>query len=145
MKISGKRDYMINLESVAMTDIVINLFIFFFISFSLLYTFNPWKELDVKLPKAEHASSIKGQQQASITITSEGLVYLDKELVTMEELKERIYSRYKTNSEISMLLRADKYCSFRDVVSVLDVLNGIGIKRLHIAAVEQEQPIPRKE
>ena len=50
MKISGKRDYMISMESVAMTDIVLNMFIFFFISLSLLYTFNPWKKLDVKLP-----------------------------------------------------------------------------------------------
>ncbi|MHB8155517.1 MAG: ExbD/TolR family protein [Candidatus Omnitrophota bacterium] len=117
MKISGKRDYMVSLESVAMTDIVLNLFIFFFISFSLLYTINPWKKLEVKLPKAEHASVIKDQQQINITISSNGPVYLDGKMVTMKELKGQVYSRYKSNPEISVLLCADKRRSFREVVS----------------------------
>ncbi len=138
MKISGKRDYMISMESVAMTDIVLNMFIFFFISFSLLYTFSPWKKLDVKLPRAEHASTVKDKEQINITISADGPVYLDNELVTMQELKGKVYSRYKTNPEISVLLCADKRRSFRDVVSVLDVLSGIGITRLNIAAVEKE-------
>ncbi len=138
MKISGKRDYMISMESVAMTDIVLNMFIFFFISFSLLYTFSPWKKLDVKLPKAEHASTIKDKEQINIIISADGPVYLDKELVTMKELKEKVSLRYKTNPDISVLLCSDKRRSFKDVVSVLDILSGIGITRLNIAAVEQE-------
>ncbi len=138
MKISGKRDYMISMESVAMTDIVLNMFIFFFISFSLLYTFNPLKKLDVKLPKAEHSSSIKDKDQINITITADGPIYLDRELVTTKELKERVYLRYKSNPGVSVILRADKRRYFRDVVSVLDILSGIGITRLNIATVEEE-------
>ena len=138
MKISGKRDYMISMESVAMTDIVLNMFIFFFISFSLLYTFNPWKKLDVKLPKAEHASSIKDTDQINITVTADGPIYLDTELVTTKELKERVYLRYKNNPSVSVILCADKRRPFRDVVSVLDILSGIGITRLNIAAVDRE-------
>lgn len=138
MKISGKRDYTLSLESVVMTDIVLNMFIFFFISFSLLYTFSPWKKLNVKLPKAEHASTVKDKEQINIVISVEGLVYLDKELVTMEELKQKAHLRYETNPDISALLCSDKWCSFKDVVSVLDVLSGIGITRFNIAVVEQE-------
>ena len=41
MRLRQSRDYALNLESVSSTDIVLNMFIFFFISFSLLYTFNP--------------------------------------------------------------------------------------------------------
>ncbi|MDD5108195.1 MAG: biopolymer transporter ExbD [Candidatus Omnitrophica bacterium] len=136
MNISGKRDYTISLESVVMTDIVLNMFIFFFISFSLLYTINPWKKLDMKLPKAEHASTIKDKGQINITISADGPVYLNKELVTMKELKERVLLRYKANLDVSVLLCADKRRSFRDVVRVLDILSGIGITRLDIAAVE---------
>jgi len=138
MKISGKRDYMISMESVAMTDIVLNMFIFFFISFSLLYTFNPWKKLDVKLPKAEHSSSIKDKEQINITVTADGPIYLDRELVTTKELRERVYLRYKSNPGVSVILSADKRRSFRDVVSVLDILSGIGITRLSIAAIEKD-------
>ena len=138
MKISGKRDYMISMESVAMTDIVLNMFIFFFISFSLLYTFSPWKKLDVKLPKAEHATTIKDKDQINIIVSADGPVYLDKELVTMKELKEKVYLRYKTNPDLSVLLCGDKRRSFRDVVGVLDVLSGIGITRLSIASVDED-------
>jgi hypothetical protein len=49
VKIAPTRKYMFNLESVAMTDIVLNMFIFFFISFSLLYTFNPTKAKVIKV------------------------------------------------------------------------------------------------
>jgi biopolymer transport protein ExbD len=138
MNIAGKRDYMISMESVAMTDIVLNMFIFFFISFSLLYTFSPLKKLDVKLAKAEHASTVKEKEQINIIISADGPVYLDKELVTVKELKEKVHLRYKTNPGISVLLYSDKRCSFKDVVSVLDLLGGIGITRLNIAVVEQE-------
>jgi len=60
MKIAGRRSYMTSMESVAMTDIVLNMFIFFFISFSLLYTFNPQRvqKLEVKLPAAQHTTAI---------------------------------------------------------------------------------------
>ncbi len=138
MKISGKRDYMISMESVAMTDIVLNMFIFFFISFSLLYTFNPWKKLDVKLPKAEHSSVSKDTDQINITVTAEGPIYLDNELVTTKELKERVYLRYKNNPGVSVILCADKRRYFKDVVSVLDLLKDIGITRLSIAAVDKD-------
>jgi biopolymer transport protein ExbD len=127
---------MISLESVAMTDIVLNMFIFFFISFSLLYTFSPWKKLDVKLPKAEHGSTFKPQQQINIAISSDGPVYLDGEMLTIKELKKKVYSRYAANPGISVLLCADKRRAFREVVTVLDILSGIGITQLNIATVE---------
>ena len=53
MKIRRSFKPPVSLESVAMTDIIMNLFIFFFITFSLLYTFNPFGESKIKidLPK----------------------------------------------------------------------------------------------
>ena len=92
----------------------------------------------MKLPKAEHASTIKDKEYINITISADGPVYLDKELITMKELKERVLLRYKANHDVSVLLCADKRRSFRDVVRVLDILSGIGITRLDIAAAEQE-------
>ena len=53
MKVRTTNKQFLTLESVAMTDIVMNMFIFFFITFSLLYTFNPQQESKIKvnLPK----------------------------------------------------------------------------------------------
>ncbi|MFA5117237.1 MAG: biopolymer transporter ExbD [Candidatus Omnitrophota bacterium] len=137
MKISGKRDYAVSLESVAMTDIVLNMFIFFFISFSLLYTFSPQrvKKLEVKLPEAASASSmIIDNKQVNITITNEGVMYLDKNVVTKKELKEKVSVLAARNPELAVILNSDKLVRFQDIVIVLDVLNELGVKNLNIAA-----------
>jgi len=140
MKISGQRDYLVSLESVAMTDIVLNMFIFFFISFSLLYTFSPYriKKLDVNLPEASSAKPIKNMSEANITINNEGLVYLDKDLVTKKELKEKINIMYKGNPELEVVLNSDRLVQFRNIVGILDILNELGIKNLNIAATSEE-------
>lgn len=139
MKIASKRDYMLNLESVAMTDIVLNMFIFFFISFSLLYTFNPFRiqKLDVKLPQATNTSAIEGANEINITLTNEGIIYLDKEMVTTKELKAKVLERYRSNPKLSVMLSADKLSRFKEVVKILDMLSGIGVKQLNIAAVSE--------
>lgn len=139
MRISGKRAHFIGLESVAMTDIIMNMFIFFFISFSLLYTFKPLntKRLDVKLPHAQNSSGPEELQQMEITITAEGPVYLNGELVNSSELKQRVSAGRGEDKNLSVILRADKRVPFRGVVSVLDILSGAGITRISIAAADR--------
>jgi len=140
MKISGQRDYLISLESVAMTDIVLNMFIFFFISFSLLYTFSPHrvKNLAVKLPEAASATTPKNTNQVDITITDEGPTYLNKELVTKNELKQKVSLMHKDNPALAVLLSVDKRVQFNNVVGVLDILSELGVHNLNIAAKAAE-------
>jgi biopolymer transport protein ExbD len=139
MKIGGHKTYMTSMESVAMTDIVLNMFIFFFISFSLLYTFNPQRvqKLEVKLPKAANTSSIEKSGQINITLTNEGVLYFEQEVVTMRELKENVRRHHSQNPSVVVVLRADKLVNFKNVVSVLDMLTEVGVNNLNIAAVNE--------
>jgi biopolymer transport protein ExbD len=139
MKISGQKTHLAGLESVVMTDIVLNMFIFFFISFSLLYTFNPDRvqKLDIKLPKASHASTLENSNQVSIALTNEGLIYLADEMVTLKELKERVALKKKSNPNLMVILRADKLVSFKNIVSILDTLTELGVSNLNIATVKE--------
>jgi len=139
MKIAGRKTYMTSLESVAMTDIIMNMFIFFFISFSLLYTFNPQRvqKLEVKLPKAASSTSIDKASQVNITITNEGVVYFEQDVVTMRELKDKIRKQHAGNPTAVVVLRADKLVNFKTVVSVLDMLTELGVSNLNIAAVKE--------
>lgn len=136
MKISGRMNYLAVLESVAMTDIVLNMFIFFFISFSLLYTFNQHKikQIEVKLPKAENAQTIKTENQLNISITAEGAVYLDGEPVTEKELKNKIMIAVKKSPDTGVIVHSDKHARFKEIVGVLDALTEAGAKGLNIAA-----------
>jgi len=139
MKISGKRTYMLSLESVAMTDIVLNMFIFFFVSFSLLYTFEPFRaqKLEIKLPQASNTTPLGEEEQLAITLTNEGALYLGKESVTVKDLKSMISLKHKNNPRLSVVLRADRLVRFKQVVNILDILSGLGITRLNIAAVQE--------
>ena len=138
MKIGGRHSYLTSLESMAMTDIIMNMFIFFFISFSLLYTFNPHRaqKLDIKLPKADNASNIEKQDQLNITLSKEGPVYLGEDIITIRELKQAVAGKLKDNSELTIVLRADKVISFHKIVDILDILTGLGVTNLNIAAIK---------
>jgi biopolymer transport protein ExbD len=122
-----------------MTDIVLNMFIFFFISFSLLYTFSPYRiqKLEVKLPEAASTTPIKDKSQINITITNEGSMYLEKQLVTRKELREKINIMHKDNPNLIVILSSDRLVRFKDVVSVLDILSELGITNLNIAATAE--------
>ncbi|HOU36770.1 MAG TPA: biopolymer transporter ExbD [Candidatus Omnitrophota bacterium] len=139
MKIAGRKTYMSSMESVAMTDIVLNMFIFFFISFSLLYTFNPQRvqKLEVKLPAAQHTTTIDKMSQVNITLTNEGILYFEQEVVTLRELKDRVRRLHASNPAVVVVLRADKLVNFKSVVGVLDMLTELGISNLNIAAVKE--------
>lgn len=130
------------LESVAMTDIVLNMFIFFFISFSLLYTFSPERiqKLEIKLPEAENVLPFEeGKGQINIILTGEGAVYFNKERVNMGELKEKVAARYKEDPRLNVVLRADKSVRFKQIVSILDMLTELKVSRLSIATVTEEK------
>jgi biopolymer transport protein ExbD len=137
MRISGKRNRLIGLESVAMTDIVLNMFIFFFISFSLLYTLNPEviKKLGVQLPKSKNVADMPKKIKVIITLTAEDIIYLNKQAVTLKELKERLISLKSSNNLIMVSLHADKSVEFNSVVNVLDILNEAKITPISIAVM----------
>ena len=141
MKIAGRRDYLINLESVAMTDIILNMFIFFFISFSLLYTFTPERiqKLDVKLPEATNTAPLEDKNQVNIILTSDGAIYLDKERVSITGLKDALSARRKDNPKLTVILRADKSVRFKQIVTVIDMLTELKVSRLSIAAVNGQK------
>jgi biopolymer transport protein ExbD len=140
MKITGRRMHLEKFESVVMTDIILNMFIFFFISFSLLYTFSPYrvKRLEVRLPEAQSAKPIEGKNQSNITINNEGVIYLDQEPVTKKSLREKIAVRYSDNPQLGVIVSSDRLVRFKDIVDVLDILNAVGVKNLNIAATSEK-------
>jgi len=140
MKIAGRRAHLEKMESVVMTDIILNMFIFFFISFSLLYTFSPYriKKLEVRLPEAASARPLEGKGQVNITINNEGVIYLDQEHVAKKSLREKISKRYTQNPGLGVILSSDRLVRFKDIVDVLDILNAVGIKNLNIATASEK-------
>lgn len=139
--IKGKKDYLVALESVAMTDIVMNMFIFFFISFSLIYTFNPVKmsKIEVKLPKASTAVALEGSERLTFTVTKEGRYFINEEEVKGPDIRAVLAARLKENAALSVVLRVDGSAKFDNVVKALDIINELNIQKISIASVRNDE------
>jgi biopolymer transport protein ExbD len=139
MKIKLHRQASVSLESVAITDIILNMFIFFFTAFSLVYTFNPSKEskIMIKLPQADIKTPVDQTNPITITINSQEQVFLNKNQKTLRELKTELQSLIAFNKTRPVIVRADKDVVFDRVVQILDITKSAGVERLGIAIEEK--------
>ncbi|MBI3304543.1 MAG: biopolymer transporter ExbD [Deltaproteobacteria bacterium] len=136
MRFKRQSKILFSMESVAITDIIMNMFIFFFITFSFLATFHKSNEgqVDVNLPKATSATPIAEKKGLSVNLTKEGGLFLDKTLMTLEQLKTRFQTEKAPGAEITVIIRADKEVPHGRVVEVMDLARTEGLNRLAIAA-----------
>lgn len=118
-----------------MTDIVMNLFIFFFISFSLLYTFSPHKEaqIEVKLPEGQVSPDSAGEAPFILFVTSGNEVFIGQERVPVSKLEEAIRAHAEQARTKGLLVKADKDASVDTLVKVLDAAKQSGAQKLGVA------------
>lgn len=140
MRIATTREPLKSLEFAALTDIVLNMFIFFFISFSLLYTFSAQRmaKIDVKLPEATNVEAPNDLKNLTIIVTDKGEVYLDQKKMSMKELKINLERGVKKNPDVSVMVMSDRLAPFKYIVEILDTLTGLHVTRLSIAATKGE-------
>jgi biopolymer transport protein ExbD len=120
MKIAARRDYMFGLESVAMTDIILNLFIFFFISFSLIYTFSKHHGIKVTLPAAE--TSTVHDENITVFITAENEIFTEGRNVQVDELEGILTERLNKIGipEKVVMIKSDEKVNLGLAVKVMD-------------------------
>jgi biopolymer transport protein ExbD len=136
MRFKRQTRVMLSMESVAITDIIMNMFIFFFITFSFLATFNKSREgqVEVSLPKAASATQPPAEKKnLAVNLTKDGGLFLDKEPVTIEQLHGRFQAEKTQGTEITLVVRADKEVPHGRVVEVMDLARTEGLNRLAIA------------
>jgi biopolymer transport protein ExbD len=145
IKVKTRRDSVVTLESIAFTDIILNIFIFFFTAFSLVYTFNPAREsrVVVKLPQADIKAPVDQKEPIVVTINSRNEVFLNNKTKTLRDLKNELQSLMAFSKNRPVIVRADKSVVFDRVVQVLDVAKNAGVDRLGIA-IEEKPPSQSK-
>ncbi len=133
MKLKSRKQRLVSeINITPFTDVILVLLIVFMLTTPLIMESN----IKVKLPyaKSGHAAEGTRQSQVFITVSNEGLTYLDGKLVTKKELKEKVSVVSKDNPSLNVILRSDRFVRFKDIVDVLDMLNEQGISNLNIAA-----------
>ena len=141
MKIAPVNKRLVSLESAALTDIIMNLFIFFFISFSLLYTFNTNKQSEIKvnIPKGTFdIEQFKGP--VIVSITKDNSIYFNEEMIELKNLTESLSKDIEKTKEAGLVIKSDKDASVDTLVKVLDTSKAAGINKLGIA-IETVKPV----
>jgi biopolymer transport protein ExbD len=141
MKIKRKSRLNLSLESVAMTDIIMNMFIFFFITFSLLYTFNPQQESKIKvnLPKGMTLAKMKGENPLVITVTAKNEIYVANNKINEGMMLQEINRYAKDAQKNGVLVKADKRAVVDYFVKVIDAVKQAGINKVSVSIELQQK------
>lgn len=94
--------------------------------------------LNVDLPESRSSESAQGSNDIAITVTRDGPMYLDSELVTTKELRQKLKERAARSAQAGVILNVDKRVDFKSVVAVLDLVREADIKKVNISAVSAE-------
>jgi biopolymer transport protein ExbD len=131
LKKQAKLEYGLGQIDIApLVDVIFLLLIFFMLSSS--FTFQ--SGINVKLPKAV-TSDILREENLIVTITSENIIYLNNDVITLKELETRL-SQSDTKRR-PLLIKADRRASVGRIVDVWDLCRNLGIERINIATNQE--------
>ncbi len=91
-------------------------------------TFIATGAIPVQLPKAEN-SATAATEGLVIEIDKSGILYLDGELASVDDLKIRLSTMERTKA---VLIRADKSIELQLFVQVMDVVKGLNFKKVSL-------------
>lgn len=90
--------------------------------------------MKVNLPKASAAPSLAKAKTKSITVTSDGKVFLDTlPLSGLQELEQRLQQEKAANPDFPVVLRGDGTTPYQAVVDVLDLLGRLNLTQVGLA------------
>ena len=120
---------MTEINIIPLTDVILVLLMIFMVATPLISQ----NRVEIKLPVSASEEAIENSQQVYITITGEEVIYLENKLLTKQELRQRMTALVKKNSDLKVIMAADKSCRFQNVIGVMDILKEVGVKSLNIA------------
>lgn len=127
------------IEIIPMIDVVFFLLVFFMMA-SLAMTM--YQGLPVSLPEASSGQKAAAET-AHVTVSRDGQTYLNRELVAVAALPQKLRPLLAANRDLAVVINADRAVAHARVVDVLDELRGSGVTRIAIAVVSEGGP-PRQ-
>ncbi|MBP8975589.1 MAG: biopolymer transporter ExbD [Bacteroidetes bacterium] len=133
MKFQRERKYLVAFSYASLTDVVLQLLIFFLLS----STFVMQSGIKVQLPKAvyqEHES--KGEIR--ITLASNGQIFLNSQQILKSSLRQELAQLIKDSQNTLIVLEADQNVTIQQTVDIMDAAKAAGATRFLIATQPSE-------
>jgi biopolymer transport protein ExbD len=118
------------MEMVPLIDTVFLILVFFVYS---MLSMAVHRGLPVLLP-ASSTSGIEKQPVLSVTVKSDGTVYIDRELVSSGDLEAALKYKAGTGKQTGVMLFADSTLSYQKLFNVLDQIKRAGISHISLQA-----------
>jgi biopolymer transport protein ExbD len=127
------------IELVPMIDTMAFLLVFFMIA-SLAMTHQ--RGITVALPNAKSAQrDTWADRSLVITESKNGVIHVNKELVTKSQLQETLTSRLSASPDQVIVINADESLRHREVVWLMDIARLAGAKHMAIATTGKTTPV----
>jgi len=88
--------------------------------------------INVRLPTAETGPPQERDHIVTVSITEAGTLYLDKEAIVLDALRDRLRSLQSVDPDLSVFLNGDEEADFGVVMKVFDELRQLGINRVSV-------------
>jgi len=131
MIINRKRSKKADVKMIPLIDCLFLILVFFIYAMLSMVV---QKGIPVNLPKAVSAEMNKDEYE-SITITASGQTYLNKQFVTITELRESLES-IPNKPEVKIFINADRDARHGRVLEVLDMIRDAGMEKVSFEIAE---------
>ena len=118
-----------------MIDVILTLLIFFMAA-TKLYDWDEQK-LDVQIPSVPSAAPLtEVPDDVNLSISHEGKLAFNEDLVTLDELKQRLLTARKNYSEQGVKIRADGRVPHQKVAEAMSACHAAGIGKITFSVRE---------
>ena len=146
MKFQSKTRAIFATESIALADIVMNLFIFFFVTFSFFATFKKQQvesAIQVRLPTVGSGAIAPRQIPIVVAITSKGDVFLQDKPLSLDSLTDAVKKALTETDVKAVIVRADKTLQVQQFVAVIEAVKAANVESIAIRTEAVSPPSSR--
>jgi biopolymer transport protein ExbD len=110
-----------------LVDVMLVLLIVFIVTAPLLTN-----SVRVNLPKAAPTQPTEQTKAVALSITPDGQIHLDKQVVSLQDFEQALQARKQANPKLALNLNADETVPYGTVVKVLAGIERVGVERLAV-------------
>jgi biopolymer transport protein TolR len=135
---SAKRSRLSEINVTPFVDVMLVLLIVFMVTAPLLTVSVP-----VELPRTDAKQTATDTEPLYITVTREGVIYLQETVVEPEELVARMRAIAREDFERQILIRADNKAEYGLVLEAMASLSSAGFRHLQLVSDTRDAPARR--
>lgn len=131
MPLKTTHDEMPNLNLTSLIDVVFLLIVFFMTASKFT---DPARDIDLKLPEVAQGDALSMAPKArSVAVHADGQITIDKDPVTLEQLKTRLTEAITAGPHPSVVILGDAGCPFQHIAAAMAACKQAGVTDLSVS------------